>query len=255
MCHIRAKRALVFFREAGATDWNRVPKISAAHEQQRRDQILSAAMACFARQGYHATSMDDVVRESGLSVGAIYTYFSSKEDLFLALSDERAEQTLAYMSDLFRRPGPMADKSREAIDFFFQHLTDEFVPLARMGVEFLSEAAKSDRIKERQQRRFESVRQFYCWLLREAQQRGDVNPDVDVEAAAELMMALNEGILVLSVAGLRRVPLETLKAAYVNFLNDGLCGPSGSLFTRTTAVAASNGTASRDGTHKGEPKP
>jgi AcrR family transcriptional regulator len=232
-----------------------LPKISAAHEQQRRDQILGAAMACFARQGYHATSMDDVVRESGLSVGAIYTYFPSKEDLFLALCDARSEQTLAYMNDLFRRPGPMPDKSREAIDFFFQHLTDDFVPLARMGVEFLSEAAKSERIKERQQRRFNTVRQFYCWLLREAQERGGVRADVDVEAAAELMMALNEGILVLSVAGLRQVQLDTLKAAYIDFLNGGLGSPTGSLFTATAAVGA-NGVAPRDGTHdKGDLQP
>src|SRR6266496_1923487 len=102
-----------------------MPKISPAHEQHRRDQILAAATACFARQGYHATSMDDVVRESGLSVGAIYTYFSSKEDLFVALADARSEQSLAYMNDLFRSPGPMAEKCREAVDFFFQHLSED----------------------------------------------------------------------------------------------------------------------------------
>jgi AcrR family transcriptional regulator len=229
-----------------------LPKITAAHEQQRREQILSAAMACFARQGYHATSMDDVVRESGLSVGAIYTYFSSKEDLFLALADARSEQSLAYMTDLFRRPGPMADKSREAIDFFFQHLTDEFVPLARIGVEFLSEAARSGRIQERQQRRFDTVRQFYNWLLREAQQQGEIRADVDVEPAAELMMALNEGILVLSVAGLRQVQLDHLKAAYIAFLDHGLGGPTSSLFSprpTPTAEVAANGASPRNGTH------
>jgi AcrR family transcriptional regulator len=229
-----------------------LPKITAAHEQQRREQILSAAMACFARQGYHATSMDDVVRESGLSVGAIYTYFSSKEDLFLALADARSEQTLAYMSDLFRRPGPMADKSREAIDFFFQHLTDEFVPLARIGVEFLSEAARSGRIQERQQARLDTVRQFYLWLLREAQQQGEIRADVDVEPAAELMMALNEGILVLSVAGLRQVQLDTLKAAYVAFLDHGLGSPTSSFFRPSpspTAEVALNGASPRNGTH------
>jgi AcrR family transcriptional regulator len=210
-----------------------MPKISPAHEQQRRDQILTAAMACFARQGYHASSMDDVVRESGLSVGAIYTYFSSKEDLFLALADARSAESLAYMNDLFRSPGPMADKCREAVDFFFRHLTEDFVPLARMGVEFLSEAAKSDRLKEHQQRRFESVRQFYCWLLREVQRQGQIRSDIDIEAAAELMMALNEGVLLLSVAGLRRVPLEALKDAYIAFLNNGLGSPTGSsLFSR-----------------------
>src|SRR5205814_8849938 len=118
-----------------------MPKISPAHEQQRREQILAAATACFARQGYHATSMDDVVRESGLSVGAIYSYFPSKEDLFLALSDDRADQTLTYLNDLFRRPGPMAEKTQEAVDYFFHMLSDELLSLGRMTVEFMSEAA------------------------------------------------------------------------------------------------------------------
>jgi AcrR family transcriptional regulator len=226
-----------------------MPKVSAAHEQQRRDQILTAAISCFARQGYHATSMDDVVRESGLSVGAIYTYFPSKEDLFLALAEARSEQTLAYMNDLFRRPGPMADKASQAIDFFFRHLTDEFIPLARMGVEFLSEAAKSERIQERQDRRCEMVRQFYRWLLNEAQQRGEVRPDVDIDAAAELMMALNEGILLLSVAGVRHVPLDSLKAAYVSFLDHGLSSPSASVFTNSDARPTNGSLRNGNGTH------
>src|SRR5258708_19234646 len=93
-------------------------------------------MTCFARQGYHATSMDDVVRESGLSVGAIYSYFASKEDLFLALSDDRAEQTLAYLNEVFRRPGPMADKSREAVAYFFAQLSADLIPLTPPNVHF-----------------------------------------------------------------------------------------------------------------------
>ena len=221
-----------------------MPKISASHEQQRRAQILAAATACFARQGYHATSMDDVVRESGLSVGAIYSYFPSKEDLFLAIAEQRTQQTLAYLSDLFRRPGPLADKSREAIDYFFRSLADDAVPLARVHVEFLSEAAKSERIQQRQDQRCQTVRQFLHWLLSNAQREGDLRPDVDVEAAAELMMALNEGILLLSVAGLRQVPLERLKTAYLAFLNSGLSSPSASMFS---GHAVANGTAHSGG--------
>jgi AcrR family transcriptional regulator len=218
-----------------------MPKISQAHEQQRRDQILAAAMTCFARQGYHATSMDDVVRESGLSVGAIYTYFASKEDLFLALAESRAQQTLAYLNELFRSPGPMGAKSAEAVDYFFRMLSDdELLPMARVGVEFLSEAVKSERIQERQDRRCEMIRQFYLWLLNDARQQGDVRDDIDVEAAAELLMALNEGILLLSVAGLRRVPLERLKAAYTSFIDNGLSSPTGSMFTKA-ATATANG--------------
>jgi len=214
-----------------------VPKISPAHEQQRRTQILQAAMACFARQGYHATSMDDVVRESGLSVGAIYSYFPSKEELFLALSDHRADQTLAYLNTLFRRPGPMADKTREAVDYLFDLLSDELLTLARLNLEFMSVAFNSERLKERQERRCESVRQFLRWLLTEAQQQGQIRDDVDVEAAAELMLALNEGIVLLSVVGVRKVGLEALKPAYLSLLNAGLSHPTSSMFTALPAPA------------------
>jgi AcrR family transcriptional regulator len=226
-----------------------VPKITPAHEQQRRAQILTAAMACFARQGYHATSMDDVVRESGLSVGAIYSYFPSKEELFLALSDDRAEQTLAYLNDLFRRPGLMAEKTREAVDYFFTLLSDELISFARVNVEFMSEAAKSERVKERQQRRCECVRQFMRWLLTEAQRQDEIRMDVDIEAAAELMLMLNEGILLLSVAGLREVSLEQLKPAYLSLLNAGLSIPSSAMFVSSTqpVLATPNGTNHKGG--------
>jgi AcrR family transcriptional regulator len=227
-----------------------VPKISPAHEQQRRAQILAAAMACFARQGYHATSMDDVVRESSLSVGAIYSYFGSKEDLFLALSDDRAEQTLAYLNELFRQPGPMADKLGEAVDYFFRQLSDDLIPLARVNVEFLSEAAKSERLKQRQQRRCATIRQFICWLLTEAQKRGEVRADVDIAAAAELMLALNEGLLLLSVVGLREIDLDTLKLAYVSFLNSGLASPDRSMFSPAGSASAAHApVGTRNGTH------
>jgi len=221
-----------------------VPKITAAHEQQRRAQILSAAMACFARQGYHATSMDDVVRESGLSVGAIYSYFPSKEDLFLTLSDDRANQTLAYLNDLFRRPGPMPEKTQAAVDYFFTILSDQLLSLARVNVEFMSEAAKSERVKAAQELRCESVRQFLRWMLREAQREGQIRPDVDIDTAAELMLMLNEGIVLLSAVGLRKVSLEALKPAYLALLNTGLSSPSSAIFIRPSqsVLSITNGT-------------
>ncbi|MBB5790652.1 TetR/AcrR family transcriptional regulator [Jiangella mangrovi] len=58
-----------------------MPRVSEAHLAARRQQILEAAWRCFARQGFHATSMQDVFAESGLSAGAVYRYFPSKADL------------------------------------------------------------------------------------------------------------------------------------------------------------------------------
>jgi AcrR family transcriptional regulator len=65
-----------------------MPKVSAEHLTNRRRQILDAAAGCFARNGFHRTSMQDIVKESGLSAGLIYRYFTGKEDMILAIVGE-----------------------------------------------------------------------------------------------------------------------------------------------------------------------
>ncbi|MFE9780809.1 TetR/AcrR family transcriptional regulator [Streptomyces sp. NPDC005775] len=63
-------------------------RVSQEHLDARRRQILDGAARCFARDGFHATSMQDVLKEVGLSAGAVYRYFGGKEDLIAAIADE-----------------------------------------------------------------------------------------------------------------------------------------------------------------------
>ena len=65
-----------------------MPKIAEQRRAARRDQIVAAALACFARTGYYATTMADVAAQAGVSKGTPYLYFSSKETLFIALHEE-----------------------------------------------------------------------------------------------------------------------------------------------------------------------
>jgi AcrR family transcriptional regulator len=65
-----------------------MPKVSEEHLEQRRRQILDAARRCFGRKGFHQTSMQDVFKESGLSAGAVYRYFKSKEEIVHAIGVE-----------------------------------------------------------------------------------------------------------------------------------------------------------------------
>jgi AcrR family transcriptional regulator len=62
-----------------------MPKIAEAARAARREQIIAAGLACFARSGYHSTTMADVATQAGVSKGTPYLYFGSKETLFLAL--------------------------------------------------------------------------------------------------------------------------------------------------------------------------
>lgn len=61
-----------------------IPKVSEAHRAARRAEIIDAALRCFRRAGYQRASMADIIQESGLSAGAIYGYFPSKQALLLA---------------------------------------------------------------------------------------------------------------------------------------------------------------------------
>jgi AcrR family transcriptional regulator len=65
-----------------------VPKIAEQARAARREQIIATGLACFARSGYHTTTMADVAAQAGVSKGTPYLYFASKEALFLALHEE-----------------------------------------------------------------------------------------------------------------------------------------------------------------------
>jgi TetR/AcrR family transcriptional regulator, transcriptional repressor of aconitase len=76
-----------------------MPKVSQEHLERRRRQILDAATECFARQGFHATSMQDIFRASGLSAGAVYRYFPSKNSLIKAIAENMLNEVLAPAID------------------------------------------------------------------------------------------------------------------------------------------------------------
>jgi len=86
-----------------------VPRIAEQARAARREQIIAAGLACFARTGYHTTTMADVAAQAGVSKGTPYLYFASKEALFLALHEEwdcgamqRVEAAIAALPDADR---------------------------------------------------------------------------------------------------------------------------------------------------------
>ena len=76
-----------------------MPKVSEEHLERRRQQILEAAKTCFATEGFHSTSMQDIFAASGLSAGAVYRYFPSKHSLIQAIAKQTLEHALAPASE------------------------------------------------------------------------------------------------------------------------------------------------------------
>ena len=100
-----------------------MPKVTEAHLEARHQQILDAASACFARQGFHQTTMQDICREADLSPGAVYRYFAGKEDIIGAVCQDCQQQNLAVIGaatgqsdDTFEVLDQLADSSFTKLD-------------------------------------------------------------------------------------------------------------------------------------------
>ncbi len=77
-----------------------MPKVTEEHKAAMRTRIQDAALACFARKGFAAASMADIVKEADLSAGAVYLYYSSKSELMVAAGQRIMEERITVLGDL-----------------------------------------------------------------------------------------------------------------------------------------------------------
>lgn len=103
-----------------------MPKVTEEHRAARRHQIAQAALRCFARTGFQATSMADIIAESGLSAGAIYGHYKSKDELIeLAVSEVLDARFLEVAEARRRDPLPRpADVVRMLVSGLVQQIGD-----------------------------------------------------------------------------------------------------------------------------------
>lgn len=126
-----------------------VPRVTDEHRQERRAQLLDAARRCFVRQGFHATSMKDVLAEAGMSAGAAYGYFSSKDEIILAVAEENMGQVAATLRAVLAAEGEHtpATALAQVLELIrFQNANNDF---AKVAVIVWSEAIRNPVLRAR----------------------------------------------------------------------------------------------------------
>ncbi|MCI0581936.1 MAG: TetR/AcrR family transcriptional regulator [Chloroflexi bacterium] len=174
-----------------------MPRVTAAHEQEVRERIVAAALHVFGERGFHGATIADVVRESGLSVGAIYTYFKGKDDLFLATCDLASGQGLGELAGRLAGGTSTAEKLSIAVGFYFDSAEGELeVPgNADFLVQAWAQADAEPAAREMLRRRREQLVMAGTFLIEEGMARGDLPRWVDATALARGYIALLDGML------------------------------------------------------------
>jgi AcrR family transcriptional regulator len=178
-----------------------MPKISQAHRDARRGQILDAAIRCFSRDGFHATTTADIVRESGVSQGTLYLYFATKDDIVVALADDRY-QAEAFLNALAQREQDPVRGLLLLIDLHGQGLMDPSrVAMRRVGVQGWGEALRNPRIHASIAESVTIVRQAIVRLIERGRATGQIRADVDAEAVARTLIAVFQGFVLQTAWG------------------------------------------------------
>jgi len=157
----------------------------------QRRRILDAAIACFAREGFHGTSMQKICAEAGMSPGALYRYFRSKEELIGAIvADERSgrkqmmDQVATAPSLLTALTGCMSEL-----------LERPRLPSVKLGPEIMAEAIRNTALRDAIEPVEEEGRAHLRQAVAGAMTSGEIDPALDLDDVLILLQAIADGLL------------------------------------------------------------
>jgi AcrR family transcriptional regulator len=178
-----------------------MPKRSAAHLSQRRDQILDAALGCFIQEGFHKTSMADVIAASGLSAGSVYRYFPSKRALIRACAEVYLAQVGPGLTAMADQQPPASPA--EAIGAIVRTALDvgqqRGIELMHLGVAIWAESTRDPELRALLHAYYSAMRAQLATLVRAWQTQAGLPPGMDPDAFAGVLFALAPGFVVQSI--------------------------------------------------------
>ena len=170
----------------------------------RPTQILDAAVACFAKRGFHQTSMHDISAEAGISVGLIYRYFHNKEAVIAAMADRHKKQ----IHEILER-ARQAPNLRESLETLFTAHCGETEPhvTAAFVVDLFAEASRNPGVAELVSGVCETSMNGVTDLI--AQSPEGKASDLSPREMAELIFAVNDGMLLRGVLRVGQMPSQS----------------------------------------------
>ena len=174
-----------------------MPKVTEEHRVARRAQIVDAARRCVIEDGFHKTTMADVIRESGLSAGAVYGYFKSKEEIVAAI----AEDALSAVDELFQKI--LATEQVLTPLMALEAALDHVVAVSerpggdvtQIAVQAWAEALRNPAIMAPAAGKYNQLRDNFEAVARRAQADGTVDPDTDPRYIAQVLFGMVPGFV------------------------------------------------------------
>ncbi len=188
--------------------------------EERKEQIISAATAVFARLGFHEARMEDIAKEAGLSKGTLYLYFKSKDDVIAAILDQFYHRGLQDLQMAQGYEGSIADLLVMMTQFLAAE-AERMIGLLPIAFEFYALAARREDVRQSIKAYFQTYREALAMLIQMGIERGEFRP-VDPQEVAITLAAIFEGLAILEATDPAVVRWETFGVKAVRLLLEGL---------------------------------
>lgn len=167
-----------------------MPRLKPDTQLARREHILEAAELCFARSGFHRTTMQDICREAGISPGALYVYFASKEDLIAGIAERDRNELARRLAPLADAPDFMAALQAVGERYFVEEPAHKRLMCIEIGVESTRNPKVGQIFRAVDQFVLQSFERLFQRLIEE----GRIAPRLPVPELARAFMLVGDGL-------------------------------------------------------------
>jgi AcrR family transcriptional regulator len=167
-----------------------MPRLSPAIQAARREHILDAAERCFARAGFHRTTMHDICKEAGVSAGALYIYFASKEALIAGISERDRAEFARRLEMLAAAPDFLAALSMMGEQYF----VDEPAHKRLMCIEIGVESTRNPQVGDIYRSVDSFVLASFGKLFQRLKDEGRIAPALDIPTLARVFITIGDGL-------------------------------------------------------------
>lgn len=168
-----------------------MPKLKPDTQRARREHILDAAEICVARTGFHATTMQDICREAGISSGALYIYFASKEALIAGLCERDRAEFQSRFADL----AAAGDFMQALQALGEQYFVDEPAHKRLMCVEIGVESTRNAQVGQIYRSVDDYVHDCFQSLFQRMKDDGRIAPSLDIPTLARVFTVIGDGMI------------------------------------------------------------
>jgi len=188
--------------------------------EERKDQIIAAATKVFTKHGFANARMDDIVAESGLSKGALYWYFDSKDAIIVSILDQIFDWETAHVRQLLESVDSATAKLEVFIDTTIKDI-EKMKPMMPIFFDFWSLSVRKKTINQAIKRYYQNFLDLIEPIIEDGIRQGEFH-SVNVKETAVAIGAMYEGTILFYIYFSDIIDLEQQFRTNLDLILDGL---------------------------------